>query len=139
MILFKLVDPYLITFKFAQHRIFSSQTLNNIASMRKNQGDKSYHLINKSHAVIVAADRCNTSPVQAWTTQCSEQKGDPEQTEAPGGPHKYFFDRDAHPRTNLNYPQKNRMTLKFKSKKVKCPKIQTPKNRMTQDAMFVKV
>ena len=51
--------------------------------MRKNQGDKSYRVINKSHAVIVAADRCN--PVQAWTTRRSEQKGDPKQTEAPGG------------------------------------------------------
>ena len=66
-ILFKLVDPYLITFKFAQHRIFSSQTLNNVASIRKNLGDKLYHVINKSHRVIVAVDRlrndmCNTSP-----------------------------------------------------------------------------
>ena len=32
--------------------------------MRKNQGGKSCRVINKSHAVIVAADRCNTSPGQ---------------------------------------------------------------------------
>ena len=24
----------------------------------------------------------------------------------PGGAHKYFFDRDARPRTNFNYPKK---------------------------------
>ena len=55
-----------------------------------------------------------------------------------GGAHKHFFDRDARPRTNFNYP-KNRMTLNSNPPKIECPKIQTKKNRMTQDAMFVKV
>ena len=31
------------------------------------------------------------------------------------------------------------MTLNSKPKKIECPKIQTQKNRMTQDAMFVEV
>ena len=38
-----------------------------------------------------------------------------------GGVHKHFFDRDARPRTNFNYP-KNRMILnlnpKFKPQKI---------------------
>ena len=33
-----------------------------------------------------------------------------------GGVHKHFFDRDARPRTNFNYP-KNRMTLNSNPKK----------------------
>ena len=45
----------------------------------------------------------------------------------PRGAHKHFFDRNARPRTNFNYP-KNRM-----------PQNSNPKNRMTQDAMLVKV
>ena len=54
-----------------------------------------------------------------------------------GGAHKHFFDRDARPRTNFNYP-KNRMALISNPKNIECPKFQTQKNRMTQDAMFVK-
>ena len=53
------------------------------------------------------------------------------------GAHKHFFDRNARPRTNFNYPKKN--DSKFKPKKIECPKIQNQKNRMTQDAMLVKV
>ena len=29
-----------------------------------------------------------------------------EKAEDPGGAHKHFFDRDARPRTNFNYPKK---------------------------------
>ena len=43
-----------------------------------------------------------------------------------GGAHKHFFDRDARPRTNFNYP-KNRMTLNSNPQKIECPKIQTEK------------
>ena len=52
--------------------------------------------------------------------------------------HKHFFDRDARPRTNFNYP-KNIMTPNLNPQKIECPKIQTQKNRMTQDEMVVKV
>ena len=55
-----------------------------------------------------------------------------------GGVQKHFFDRDACPRTNFNYP-KNRMTLNSNPKKIECPKIKTQKNRMNQVAMVVKV
>ena len=54
------------------------------------------------------------------------------------GAHKHFFDKDARPRTNFNY-SKSRMTLNSNPQKIECPKIQTQKNRMTQDAMFVEV
>ena len=74
-ILFKLVDPYLITFKFAQHRIFSSQTLNKVASIKKNQGDKPYCVINKSHHVIVAIDRLCISQFQAPTSPRADPWG----------------------------------------------------------------
>ena len=43
-----------------------------------------------------------------------------------GGAHKHFFDRDASPRTNFNYP-KSRMTLNSNPKKIECPEIQTQK------------
>ena len=56
----------------------------------------------------------------------------------PRGVHKHFFDRDARPRTNFNYPKKKNDS-KFKPQKIECPKIQTQKNRMNQDAMVVKV
>ena len=49
------------------------------------------------------------------------------------GAHKHFFHRDARPRTNFNSPR-NRMALHSNPKN----RI-TQKNRMTQDAMFVKV
>ena len=42
-------------------------------------------------------------------------------------------------REQISTTQKNRMTLNSKPKKIECPKIQTQKSRMTQDAMFVKV
>ena len=67
-----------------------------------------------------------------------EEKQEPKGPGGGGGAHKHFFDRNARPRTNFNYP-KNRMTLNSNPKKIECPKIQTQKNRMTQDAMFVKV
>ena len=35
--------------------------------------------------------------------------------------------------------QKSRMTLNSNPKKIECPKIQSQKNRMTQDATFVEV
>ena len=55
-----------------------------------------------------------------------------------GGVHKHLFDRDARPRTNFKYPKKWNDS-KFKPKKIECPKIQTQKNRITQDEMVVKV
>ena len=55
-----------------------------------------------------------------------------------GGAHKHFFDRDARPRTNFNYPKKYNDS-KFKPKQIECPKIQTPKNGTTQDAMVLQV
>ena len=42
-------------------------------------------------------------------------------------------------REQISTTQKNRMTLNSNSKKIECPKIQTQKNRMNQDAMVVKV
>ena len=42
-------------------------------------------------------------------------------------------------REQISTTQKNRMTLNSNRKKIECPKIQTPKNKMNQDAMFVKV
>ena len=42
-------------------------------------------------------------------------------------------------REQISTTQKNRMTLNLNPKKIECPKIQTPKNRMTQDVMVVKV
>ena len=56
----------------------------------------------------------------------------------PRGGTQAFFDRDARPRTNFNYP-KSRITLNSNPPKIECPKIQTQKNRMTQDAIFVEV
>ena len=43
-----------------------------------------------------------------------------------GRAHKHFFDRDARPRANLNYP-KNRMSLNSNPLKIECPKIETQK------------
>ena len=42
-------------------------------------------------------------------------------------------------RGQISTTQKNRMTLNSNKKKIECPKIQTQRSRMTQDAMFVKV
>ena len=42
-------------------------------------------------------------------------------------------------REQISTTQKSRMTLNSNPKKIECPKIQTQKNRMTQDAMFVEV
>ena len=42
-------------------------------------------------------------------------------------------------REQISTTQKNRMTLNSNPKKVECPKIQTQKSRMTQDAMLSKV
>ena len=42
-------------------------------------------------------------------------------------------------REKISATQKNRMTLNSNPQKTECPKIQTQTNRMTQDAMFVKV
>ena len=39
----------------------------------------------------------------------------------------------------ISTTQKNRMTLNPNPRKIECPKIQTQKNRMTQDVMLVKV
>ena len=39
----------------------------------------------------------------------------------------------------ISITQKSRMTPNSNPKKIECPKIQTQKNRMTQDAMFVEV
>ena len=41
-------------------------------------------------------------------------------------------------REQISTTQKNRMTLHSNLKKIECPEIQTQKDRMTQDAMFVK-
>ena len=53
------------------------------------------------------------------------------QYECIGGPggrgvHKHFFDRDARPTTNFNYP-KNRMTLNLNPKKWNAPKFKPKK------------
>ena len=42
-------------------------------------------------------------------------------------------------REQISTTQKNRMTLNSNPRKIECPKIQTHKNRMKQDAMVVKV
>ena len=42
-------------------------------------------------------------------------------------------------REQISITQKSRMTLNSNPQKIECPKIQTQKNRMTQDAMFVEV
>ena len=42
-------------------------------------------------------------------------------------------------REQISTTQKNRMTLNLNPKRVKCPKIQTQKNRMTQYPVVVKV
>ena len=42
-------------------------------------------------------------------------------------------------REQISTAQKSRMTLNSNPPKIECPKIQTQKNRMTQDAMFVEV
>ena len=42
-------------------------------------------------------------------------------------------------REQISTTQKSRMTLNSNPQKIECPKIQTQKNRMTQDAMFVEV
>ena len=39
----------------------------------------------------------------------------------------------------ISTTQKNRMTLNSNPRKIECPKIQTQKNRMKQDAVVVKV
>ena len=64
-------------------------------------------------------------------------------TESPGGGGggtQAFFDRDARPRTNFNYP-KNRMNLNSTPPPSpnRMSQNSNPKDRMTQDAMFVKV
>ena len=42
-------------------------------------------------------------------------------------------------REQISTTQKSRMTLNSNPQKIECPKIQTQKNRMTQDATFVEV
>ena len=44
-------------------------------------------------------------------------------------------------RERISTAQNNRMTLNSNPSKIECPKIEPPpkKNRMTQDAMFIKV
>ena len=55
-----------------------------------------------------------------------------------GGAHEHFL-TGILVREQISTTQKNRMTLNSNPQKIECPKIQTQKNRMTQDAMFVKV
>ena len=59
----------------------------------------------------------------------------------PGGggrAHKHFL-TGMLVREQISTTQKNRMTLNSNPRKIERAKIQTQKNRMTQDAMFVKV
>ena len=53
-----------------------------------------------------------------------------------GGAHKHSL-TGMLVREQISTTQKSRMTLNSNPKKIECPKIQTQKNRMTQDAMFV--
>ena len=56
-----------------------------------------------------------------------------------GGGHANIFLTGMLVREQISTTQKNRMTLNSNPQRIECPKIQTQKNRMTQDAMFVKV
>ena len=56
-----------------------------------------------------------------------------------GGGHTNIFLTGMLVREQISTIQKNRMTPNSNPRKIECPKFKPKKNRMTQDAMFVKV
>ena len=60
------------------------------------------------------------------------------ETSSQGG-HTNIFLTGMLVREQISTTQKSRMTLNSNPQKIECPKIQTQKNRVTQDAIFVKV
>ena len=94
------------------------------------------------YAVAIPDPNPRGPPMVGSISVCREQlSGVPRVVEGTprGGGHTSISLTGMLVREQISTTQKNRMTLNSNPKKIECPKIQTQKNRMTQDAMVVKV